>query len=67
MGKEDYSDVSIQQIDGHQGEEEEEENENILPSMIDTTRVSDTFELPFPDMNKSLIGPEIINNWSFVI
>lgn len=29
--------------------------------------ISDKFELPLPGMEKSLIGPGVINNWSFII
>lgn len=30
-----------------------------------TKRISDAFKMPFPDREKSMIGPEVVNAWSF--
>lgn len=57
LGSEEYGEYRITRDDGHA---EEETREAYIQ------RISDAFELPLPDIEKSLIGREVINNWSFL-
>lgn len=47
------------------GEDEEQEEEERQAAFV--KRVSDAFEMPLPDVRKSLIGPDVISFWKFYI
>lgn len=64
LNDEDFDEYSIQYyvIQESEAKEKEETQEAY------EKRISDTFQvLPLPDMEKSLIGPEVINAWMFSI
>lgn len=61
LGPEDFGEFASQVGDPETPDSDDEEVEALIQ------RVSDAFELPFPDIEKSLIGPNVINNWQFII
>lgn len=72
LGQEDFGEFPVQiarhrqEAQQEQQEEEEEEDPKRTPPCSYTV-ITNTFQVPLPDINKSLIGPEVINNWSLYI
>lgn len=62
LGEEDFGDHPSQTTNSVQGEEAEAETRGAYVKGI-----SSAFQVPLPDMEKSLIGPEVINGRVFYI
>lgn len=67
MGNEEYGEYPIQR-DNQEGAEEDNHDDGLDETEeAHIKRISDAFKFPLPDVEKSLIGLEVINNWNLVV
>lgn len=71
LDKEDYGEFPEQIAPHRQADDarrQEADPDRTPPTEpTDPTLISNAFQIPLPDINKSLTGPQVISNWSFNI